>query len=172
MKMRMVLTGVFGAAVILIGQDVVIARLASLSLLQLIMVALAIFRLARMVSFDTVMCWLREPFAETIQDPTGAGMTTCPKGGGWRRIVGELLTCPICVGTWLTLGILAAISSPLGNALLLGTYVFGIMGAVEILQAVFECVQWKGELSRNQTGALIRKVSNLSVESEGKNNEV
>ena len=151
---KLILTYVFGIGLVIVGMGQPWQVLSQLSLIQLMLLVLAIFRIARMVSFDTVMEWLRAPFAKTVVDPSGAGMTTGPMGKGWRRVVGELLVCPICVGMWITLSFMFLLVSEAHELAIDSIYLFGIMGAVEILQAAFEFVQWNGELARYRAGVL------------------
>src|SRR5262245_3568672 len=64
---------------------------------DLILLALATFRLARIVSFEAVAEPIRAPVAEST---LGGG--TKPKGQGARRALGELVACPLCVGVWIS----------------------------------------------------------------------
>src|SRR5690606_4392915 len=68
---------------------------------DLAQLALATYRLGRLTSYDKVAETYREPFTETVPDPTGAGETVVPEGTGVRRALGELIACPICAGTWI-----------------------------------------------------------------------
>ncbi len=61
----------------------------------------ATFRLSRLISKDSVTSSLRAPFTE-FQEPAGSGeINERPRGTGLRKAVGELLTCPFCVGQWV-----------------------------------------------------------------------
>lgn len=151
MSKKLILTYFFAVGIALVAGAKVLPILEQLSMVQLVLLVLAVFRLARMVSFDTVMEWLRQPFAKTVPDVSGAGMTTEAVGKGWRRILGELLVCPICVGTWLVLALEMHLVVARDLALV-SIYTFGVMGAAELLQGAFEFVQWSGELARYKAG--------------------
>ena len=69
--------------------------------LDLALLSMATFRAGRMIAYDQVLGPVREPFTETRPDESGAGDTTVPEGRGAQRALGELLSCPICVGTWV-----------------------------------------------------------------------
>jgi hypothetical protein len=59
----------------------------------------AAHKLSRLVAKDEVTSVVRAPFVDTVADPAG-DVREEPSGGGARRAVGRLLTCPSCVGQW------------------------------------------------------------------------
>jgi Protein of unknown function (DUF1360) len=65
------------------------------------LVALASHDVSRLVARDEVTTVIRAPVTE---DPEG----TEPKGRGPARALGELLTCPYCIGLWVTAGLSSA----------------------------------------------------------------
>lgn len=70
-------------------------------LVDVLLLAVATFRLSRLISKDSVTSALRAPFTE-FQEPAGSGeVNERPRGSGLRKAVGELLTCPFCVGQWV-----------------------------------------------------------------------
>src|SRR5215204_2224619 len=72
---------------------------------ELLLLGLSSFRIGRMIAFEGVAAPLREPFTETLPDSSGAGATVVAAGVGWRRVIGELFSCPICIGTWVAAGL-------------------------------------------------------------------
>ncbi len=71
------------------------------SLVDVLLLSVATFRLSRLISKDSVTSALRVPFTE-FQEPAGSGeVNERPRGSGLRKAVGELLTCPFCVGQWV-----------------------------------------------------------------------
>ena len=65
------------------------------------LLALATFRLSRLVTKDKAMVSLRAPFTK-FEEPAGAGeVEEDSRGQGLQRAVGDLLTCPYCVGLWI-----------------------------------------------------------------------
>ncbi len=71
------------------------------ALIDLLLLAVATFRLSRLISKDSVTSALRAPFTQ-FQEPAGSGeVNESPRGSGFRKAVGELLTCPFCVGQWV-----------------------------------------------------------------------
>jgi hypothetical protein len=62
--------------------------------------AVAVYRVANLVSKDTVAAPLRAPFTE-FEGPAGEGkLKESVRGSGWRKAIGELVTCPFCLGHW------------------------------------------------------------------------
>jgi hypothetical protein len=119
--------------------------------LDLVMLGLATFRLGRLAAYDSVVRPLREPFTETVPDPTGAGDTTEPEGSGARRAIGELLSCPTCAGTWLAAGQVYALHLAPGPARLL-IAIMASVGVAELLGAAVEALGWSGQVARQEAG--------------------
>ena len=67
---------------------------------ELPMLGLATFTLAKLVAKEKVETWMREPFLE--ERPDGERR---PKGRRMRYAMGELLSCTRCVGSWSALGL-------------------------------------------------------------------
>jgi hypothetical protein len=67
---------------------------------ELPVLGLATFALAKLVAKEKVESWVREPFLE--ERPNGERR---PKGRRLRYAVGELLSCTRCVGSWSALGL-------------------------------------------------------------------
>lgn len=62
------------------------------------LIALSSYKLARVVTKDEVTAFVRAPVTE---DPDA----TQPKREGMARALGELLTCPYCIGLWISSGL-------------------------------------------------------------------
>jgi Protein of unknown function (DUF1360) len=58
-------------------------------------IALSSYKLSRLITTEDVTAFVRAPVTE---DP-GAQR---PKPHGMERVLGELLTCPYCIGLWIT----------------------------------------------------------------------
>ncbi len=120
------------------------------------LLALATFRMSRLLAYDSVMQTYRSPVVEVVPHDSGAGDTTQAKPGrGIKRAIGELITCPICNGTWIAAGLVYGLCLAPNYTRTLIT-VMSAVGAAEILQGGFEALQWNGELMRHQTGAQMR----------------
>ncbi len=68
---------------------------------DVVLVGVATHRLARLVTKDRVATPLRAPFTR-YDGPAGpAEVNEKPVGTGWRRSVGELVSCPFCIAVWI-----------------------------------------------------------------------
>ena len=71
--------------------------------------AIATHKLARMLAKDPVTSPLRVPFTTYTGTSAPAELTEEVRGHGLQHAVGELITCPMCLGQWvataLTLGL-------------------------------------------------------------------
>ena len=119
---------------------------------DLAMLGLATYRLGRLAAYDKVLAWLRDPFTETMQDPTGAGETVVPEGEGVRRAIGELFSCPICAGTWIASALVYGLEiAPRPTRIFLA--IMSAIGLSEIFNSATEALQWTGEAARKQAGS-------------------
>jgi hypothetical protein len=71
---------------------------------DLALYGVATFRLSRILAKDPVTSPIRAPFTR-LKGTTGpAELDEEPQGTGWRHAIGELLTCPFCLGQWVATG--------------------------------------------------------------------
>lgn len=82
------------------------------SLAIVVVLALATFRLARLIAADTITAPLRDRltrWAWTIEtdDETGLAIDAKPRAP-WRTWVYELLTCQQCLGVWVGVAVYCA----------------------------------------------------------------
>jgi hypothetical protein len=124
---------------------------ASIKPFDYILLGLSVFRMGRMVSYDTVMEPYRAPFTQTVPDDSGAGDTVEPKGEGWRRAIGELISCPICSGTWIAAVLVYGMQVLPGPTRALMA-IMSVIGIGEILNAGTEALSWNAQLAREQVG--------------------
>ena len=77
-----------------------------------------------------------------------------PQAGevGARRALGELLSCPICSGTWIAAALVYGLGIVPGptRAFLA---IMSAIGVAELLNAATEALQWTGEAERKQAGS-------------------
>ncbi|MEH7125151.1 DUF1360 domain-containing protein [Bacillus sp. JJ1532] len=77
-----------------------------LSLMELLILALASFRLTRLLVYDKITEFLRSPFFDELEEKNEAGgidIYVTPKKGGIRGFIGELLSCYWCTGVWTSI---------------------------------------------------------------------
>jgi len=68
---------------------------------ELPVLGLATFALTKALAKEKVGVWAREPLVEEHSDDGDRQ----PRGRGLRYVLGELVTCPRCLGTWGSLGL-------------------------------------------------------------------
>lgn len=110
----------------------------------------AVLRMAVTISENEVMSWARKPFCVTAPDSCGAGLSVVAKH---NSTMGELLSCPICSGTWAALVLVAlyALVHPVG---VMAIVVLGGAGAAEFLYFAKEQHSWQGRLARVRDGLI------------------
>jgi hypothetical protein len=71
---------------------------------DLALYSVATFRLSRILAKDPITSPIRAPFTH-LEGTTGpAELREEVRGSGWRHAIGELLTCPFCLGQWVATG--------------------------------------------------------------------
>lgn len=131
------------------------ARL-QLSWFDLVLLGLATFRLGRMIAFDRVAEPLRSPFTRTTLDYSGAGNTVVPRGEGVQQALGQLISCPICVGTWVA-AVLVVLYYLWPEPTRLFLVILAAVGLAELLHSVTEVWCWTGIHARTKTGQLLQQ---------------
>lgn len=103
---------------------------------DLALFAIATQKLSRVITKDKVTSAFRAPFTE-VEGKGGPGeLEERAKGRGLRRAVGELLTCPFCLGTWIASGfIYGYIFSPRVTRTLAS--IFAVSGLADFLQQLY-----------------------------------
>lgn len=113
-----------------------------------------------MISYDRIMDPLRAPFTRVVADSSGEGKTIVPRGTGIRQAIGQLISCPICVGTWVAaIFVVMMLAAPNGTRIFL--YTIAAVGLAEILNSLTETLCWTGRSGRSMSGLAIQKRMNL-----------
>lgn len=105
----------YGAALLLYGATLGLAlRVAGRRRVRtrwsdIALLGVATHKLSRIVSKDFVTAPLRAPFTERREAEGAAEVHDEPRGGALRRSVGYLLTCPYCLGVWISTGLSTAL---------------------------------------------------------------
>ena len=68
---------------------------------DLVLLGLATHKLSRVISKDRVTSPLRAPFTEYVEPAGASEVKEKVRGTGMQRAVGDLLTCPWCMGPWV-----------------------------------------------------------------------
>ncbi len=93
------------------------------------LIALSSYKLARVVTKEDVTAFVRAPVTE---DPEARQ----PKRDGFARVLGELVTCPYCIGLWFTSGLTySQVLFPRETRFF--TAIFGSYAVTDFLHAAF-----------------------------------
>jgi hypothetical protein len=96
---------------------------------DVVRIGLASYKLGRLVAKDEVTSWVRAPVTRD-EDATE------PKPYGMERALGELVTCPYCLGVWVASGLsYALVLVPRETRLV--TTIFGSQAVADFLTAAF-----------------------------------
>jgi uncharacterized protein DUF1360 len=69
------------------------------------LIGVATFRLSRLVTKDKVTSGFRAPFVK-YEKSTGSGeVEEDARGSGMQQVVGDMITCPYCIGLWVATGL-------------------------------------------------------------------
>jgi hypothetical protein len=129
-------------------------RIFQFSAFDLVLLSLATLRLGRLIAYDLVTEPIRAPFAQTVPDETGAGDSVEARGSGMQRALGQLISCPICAGTWVAaILVYALIALPQPTRIFLA--LTAAIGLAEILNSLIEALCWSGQNARTQAGSLV-----------------
>ncbi|MEH7493400.1 DUF1360 domain-containing protein [Neobacillus niacini] len=77
----------------------------NIDLLSFTILALASFRLTRLIVFDKITEFLRDPFFDEIEEENEVGTIEVyylPKATPIKKFIGELLSCYWCTGVWVS----------------------------------------------------------------------
>jgi Protein of unknown function (DUF1360) len=116
--------------------------------LELVALSAATFKVSRTLSRERVGSFVRQPFVEGDAE---TGEEERPAGTGLQRAVGELVTCPRCLGTWSAAALASTqMLTPRFGRLL--TWTLGASAANDFLQAAFTALCAKANRLEDETG--------------------
>ncbi len=114
---------------------------------DLLLLGLSTYRTGRLVAYERIAEPLRAPVTETKPDPSGVGETVVARGRGARQVLGELASCPICIGTWAAAGMVYGLHiAPRPTRVFLS--IMATTGAAELLLEASEALSWLGRAAR------------------------
>ena len=123
---------------------------------DLAMLGLSVYRTGRLLAYERVAAPIREPVTSTVPDGSGTGEAVVATGTGWRWTLGELVSCPVCVGTWVAAGLVYGLHlMPRPTRVFLA--VMSTTGVAQLLSETTEALTWSGRSARKQA-APIREV--------------
>jgi hypothetical protein len=107
-----------------------------IGLADLLLLGTATQKLSRLLAKDIVTSALRAPFTE-FGDYSGQGeVNESARGHGLQKAIGELATCPFCVGQWVSAGFVSGfVASPRLTRLVAS--VFATLSIADFLQLAY-----------------------------------
>lgn len=111
-----------------------------ITLLNLLILSLASFRLTRLLVFDKITEFVRVPFFNEIKEENVDGeieVYYLPKEKGFKKFFGELLSCYWCTGIWASAGIVG-ISLLYPNLSFPFILIFAVAGFASILESIVQ----------------------------------
>jgi hypothetical protein len=125
---------------------------ARISPFDLLLLGLSAYRAGHLIAYERVTEPVRAPLTDTIPDQSGVGDTVVASGAGVRYALGELVSCPTCVGTWAAAGLVYGLHlAPRPTRIFLA--VMGTTGVAEVLHCTTEAASWVGRAARAYAGA-------------------
>ncbi len=124
-----------------------VRALASLSLFELVLIALASFRLTRLFVYDTITAFFRDQFYDVRAKRNGAEVLEKPAAGP-RRTLADLVSCPWCMGMWVTATVLFFyLLTPYTHFVI---YLLALAAVVTPLQLLANLIGWKAEQTKRE----------------------
>jgi len=107
---------------------------------DLALVAVATHKLSRLLAKDPVTSPLRAPFTRFAGTSGEAELAEEVRGTGPRKAVGELVTCPFCLGQWVATGFVVGLAlAPRGTRLVAS--MFTALTAADFLQLAYAAAE-------------------------------
>jgi Protein of unknown function (DUF1360) len=104
--------------------------------LDFVALSAATFKASRTLSRERVASFVRQPF---VEGEATTGEDEQPAGKGLQRAIGELVTCPRCVGAWSAAALASSqVVAPRFGRLL--TWSLGAAAVNDFLQAGFKAL--------------------------------
>lgn len=100
-----------------------------INLTDILLLGLATQKISRVITKARVTSVVRAPFTK-YEGPAGSGeVEERPRGRGFRRAMGELMSCPFCMGTWIACaGVAGLVSHPRLTRALASIFSVGSLG--------------------------------------------
>jgi hypothetical protein len=96
---------------------------------DVVRIGLASYKIGRLIAKEEVASFVRAPVTQDEEN-------TEPKPEGFQRVLGELVTCPYCIGLWVASGLAySLVLFPRQTRLV--TTIFGAQAVADFLNASF-----------------------------------
>ena len=107
---------------------------------DLVLVSVATHKVSRLLAKDPVTSPLRAPYTRFAGTSGEAELAEEVRGTGTRKAVGELVTCPFCLGQWVATGLVLGLAiAPRATRLVAS--VFTALTAADFLQLAYAAAE-------------------------------
>jgi hypothetical protein len=110
---------------------------------DLVLMGAATHKLSRLIAKDRVTSAFRAPFARYEGSAGPAEVSEEPRGTGMRLAIGELVTCPFCMGQWVAAGLMCGLVTAPRSTRFVAS-IFATLGVSDALQLVYKAGQEAG----------------------------
>lgn len=126
----------------------------SVPIFDFVLMALATFRITRLIVYDKIARWLRELFVHrrTYVENGVEMVELTPRKSGFMRTIYELLQCPWCIGFWSAL--IIAFCYFTWNWAWFAILFLALAGAGSFVQITANAVGWTAENLKRTTEQL------------------
>jgi uncharacterized protein DUF1360 len=107
---------------------------------DLVLMGAATHKLSRVIAKDKVTAPFRAPFARYEGDAGPAEVSEEPRGTGMQLAIGELVTCPYCIGQWVAAGFMCGLVTAPRTTRFVAS-IFATLGVSDALQLVYKAGQ-------------------------------
>jgi hypothetical protein len=134
--------GIFVMGMIILDTEAYLTR-ETLTVVDVLLITLATFRLTRLFVYDAITKFIREQFLDVEVAARGNKMTLVKPKTGPRRTLADLFSCPWCFGLWAASTItFFYLLTPMAH---FPTLVLAIAGVATFIQLLANMVGWKAE---------------------------
>lgn len=123
-----------------------------------LLMALATFRITRLIVYDKITRWFRELFSDVrhYEEDGVAWVEVRPLGRGIRHTIHDLLQCPWCIGFWAALSVMFFyfIYDWAWSVI----FFLALAGVGSLLQLVANGIGWRAEKLKLETRELEQKL--------------
>ena len=107
---------------------------------DLALLTVATHKISRLAAKDPITSPLRAPFARFAGTSGEAELAEEVRGSGARKAIGELVTCPFCLGQWVATALaFGLVLTPRGTQLV--ATVFTALTGADVLQLLYAKIQ-------------------------------
>lgn len=110
---------------------------------DIVLLGIASHKVSRLVTKAKVTSFLRAPFTSYSGSGGPGEVDERPRGDGLRRVVGGLLTCPYCLGLWIS-GAFAGLFASAPRPARLVASVFAALTISDFLQLAYKAAERRG----------------------------